>query len=164
MDLDDNDDSDDNDRDNDSDNDGDNIDIDIDFEEDFDKQIDQGNDYIAGNREDGADPQAEMALDNEEEAEEHEDECEEEENEGEDDQEWDQSERAQGNNHRRITMMDFFANRLQYRIGDSSEHLFHSRRLLQQLMVDMFCTMDMNRLNFLKQNQQTLRVELYSGN
>ena len=60
-------------------------------------------------------------------------------------------------------MMDFFAYRLQYRIGDSSEYMFRSRRLLQQLMVDMFCTMDMNRLNYLKDNQQTLRVELYSG-
>lgn len=27
----------------------------------------------------------------------------------------------------------------------------------------MFCTMDMNRLNYLKDNQQTLRIELYSG-
>jgi len=135
----------------DNDNDNDNGD----FEDDLEEQIDQGyNDDIVDNHND-ANPQAAMNLDNEDEGEV---------NEGEDDEGEDDQEQAQGNNHRRITMKDFFAYRLQYRIGDSSEYMFRSRRLLQQLMVDMFCTMDMNRLNYLKQNQQSLRVELYSGN
>ncbi|KAF9119404.1 hypothetical protein BG015_006358, partial [Linnemannia schmuckeri] len=58
--------------------------------------------------------------------------------------------------------MDFFTYRLQCRIGDSSEFMFRSKRLLQQLMVDMFCIMDMNRISYLKQNQKTIRAELYS--
>ncbi|OAQ22440.1 hypothetical protein K457DRAFT_60613, partial [Linnemannia elongata AG-77] len=65
--------------------------------------------------------------------------------------------------HGKLTMMDFFAYRLQCRIGDYSEFMFRSKRLLQQLMVDMFCTMDMNRISYLKQNQQTIRAELFSG-
>jgi hypothetical protein len=132
-----------------NDNDSDIDDIEYDLEE----QIDQGyNEEILSNHLNGADPQAgmEMDLDNDETVEL---------DEGEDNQEQDH-----GNNRRRITMMDFFAYRLQYRVGDSSEYMFRSKRLLQQLMVDMFCTMDMNRLNYLKNNQQTLRIELYSGN
>jgi len=122
-----------------------------DSDNDMEEQLDQGyNGRNADNHLDNADPQVAMDLDNEFDGEE---------NEGEYDQE-----QAQGNSRRRITMMDFFAYRLQYRAGDSSEYMFRSKRLLQQLMVDMFCTMDMNRLNYLKKNQQTLRVELYSGN
>ncbi|KAF9535908.1 hypothetical protein EC957_001489, partial [Mortierella hygrophila] len=140
--------------DNDNDNNNDNMDLgDNDngvVEDDLEEQIDQDdNDEILDNHLDDADPQAAMDLDNEGEGED---------NEGEGDEE-----HAPGNYTHRITMMDFFAYRLQYRIGDSSEYMFRSRRLFQQLMVDMFCTMDMNRLNFLKHNQQTLRIELYSG-
>lgn len=64
--------------------------------------------------------------------------------EGEDDQE-----HSQGNNHRRVTIVDLLTYCLQYRIGDSSEYMFYSKRLLQQLMVDTFCTMNINRLNYL---------------
>lgn len=64
---------------------------------------------------------------------------------------------------KRLTMMDYFSYRLQLRHGDNSRFLFRSKRLLQQLMVDMFCTMDMNRLNYIKDNQKKLRVELYPG-
>jgi hypothetical protein len=155
MDLDENDNDNDRQNDNDSDNDrhNDNDGDNNDFEYDLEEQIDQGyNDEIPNNHLNDADPQAgtETDLDNDDEGEHGEDE--------------DDQDQAQGNNRRRITMMDFFAYRLQYRIGDSSEYMFRSRRLFQQLMVDMFCTMDMNRLNYLKHNQQTLRIELYSGN
>jgi hypothetical protein len=87
----------------------------------------------------------------------HDDEAEHGEDEGDQDQ-------AQGNNLHRITMMYFFAYRLQYRIGDSSEYMFRSRGHFRQLMVNMFCTMNMNHPNYLKHNQQNLRIELYSGN
>ncbi|KAF9078925.1 hypothetical protein BGX23_005751, partial [Mortierella sp. AD031] len=83
---------------------------DDDFEYDLEKQIDQGyNDEILDNHIDDADPQPTVDLDNE--------------GEGENDEGEDDEEQAQGNNHRRVTMMDFFAYRLQYRIGDSSEYM-----------------------------------------
>lgn len=85
--------------------------------------------------------------------------------EGEEDSENGDEENQIGHNPRRknITHKEFFAYRLQYRISDNSEWILRSRRLLQQLMVDMFTTMDMNRLNYFRSNQKTIRAELYSG-
>ncbi|KAG0041733.1 hypothetical protein BGZ90_009672, partial [Linnemannia elongata] len=86
-------------------NDDDNGHLEYNLEEQTD--LDQGyNDGILDNHFDDADPQAAMDLDNEDEGGN---------NEGDDNQD-----QVQANSHRRITMMDFFAYRLQYRIGDSS--------------------------------------------
>lgn len=134
---------------------------DNDFDYDLEEHIDQGHDHSHLNNTNPqtavdtnlnlADPQAAMDLD-------HEDEYE-----GEDDEDEAQALGINRCRTKRITMMDYFAYRLQLRMGDSSEFMFRSRRLLQQLMVDMFCCMDMNRINYLKLNQQSLRMELYSG-
>lgn len=83
------------------------------------------------------------------------------------DDEWVDGEDEEDHQHdrkrRRITHMNFFSSRIHYRLDDNSKQILQSRYLLQQWIVDMFCTMDMNRLNYYKKNQGTLRVELYSG-
>jgi hypothetical protein len=63
----------------------------------------------------------------------------------------------------RLTMMEYYSYRLQYRLHDFSRWMLSSGRLFQQFVVDMYCTTDMNRLNYIIQNQKTFRVELYSG-
>jgi hypothetical protein len=63
----------------------------------------------------------------------------------------------------RITMKDDFSYRLQVRHNDNSEFILRSKHLLQQWVVDMFCTMDMNNLNFFAKNQEKIRASLYSG-
>jgi hypothetical protein len=62
-----------------------------------------------------------------------------------------------------ISMMDFFSYRLQYQDSDGSKYIFKSGRLFQQLCVDMYAAMEMNTLNWIRNNQKTLRAELYQG-
>lgn len=64
----------------------------------------------------------------------------------------------------RVTMKDDFSYRLQLRHGDNSEFILRSKHLLQQWTVDMFCTMDMNNLNFFVKNQEKIRASVYNGN
>lgn len=41
--------------------------------------------------------------------------------------------------------------------------LHHSGRLFQQYIIDAFCKIDGNNINYIRQNQAKLRVEKYSG-
>jgi hypothetical protein len=62
-------------------------------------------------------------------------------------------------------MREFCRYRLQYREDDDdgTKYLFMSRRLLQQLAVDMYDTIEMNDLNWHRHNQKKLRADLYQG-
>jgi hypothetical protein len=81
-----------------------------------------------------------------------------------DDNEIDNGSEHEHNVHdHRITMKDDFSYRLQLRHGDNSQFILRSKHLLQQWAVDMFCTMDMNNLNFYVKNQEKVRASLYNG-
>jgi hypothetical protein len=71
--------------------------------------------------------------------------------------------RSANNRDRFLTPMDYYAYRLHYRQDRGSKLLFTGGRLLQQFIVDMYAAMEMNRLNFIRFNQQTLRSEVYPG-
>jgi len=60
----------------------------------------------------------------------------------------------------RVTTMQFYSYRLQIRDGD---WLQSAGRLYQQYIVDQYAKIEQNRLNYLKQNQATLRTDLYNG-
>ena len=61
----------------------------------------------------------------------------------------------------KVTMREYFAYHLQFRQQQSSI-LLHSRRLLQQYIVDAYTMIEAQRLSFIRYNQKQLRVELYS--
>lgn len=61
-----------------------------------------------------------------------------------------------------ISMLEYFAYRIQERYGDSPI-LLHSRRLLQQFLVDVYTMVESQRLQFYRFNQPKLRVEQYKG-
>lgn len=63
---------------------------------------------------------------------------------------------------RTITQMQYAAYRLHPRRGEPMT-LFYSGRLFQQYMCDFFAMVRQGRLNWLRNNQATLRAELYSG-
>ena len=60
-----------------------------------------------------------------------------------------------------ITAMEFYSFRLMVRSSISYLHLFG--RLFHQYLVDMFAKIEQQRLNYIKFNQQKIRVDLYSG-
>ena len=68
--------------------------------------------------------------------------------------------------HRRQTMslLEYFAYRLHPRNMDvESNHIFRSKALLQQWIVDGWAATDQRNLNYLRNNQRKLRVDLYKG-
>ncbi|UYV68762.1 hypothetical protein LAZ67_6000728 [Cordylochernes scorpioides] len=67
--------------------------------------------------------------------------------------------RTSTRNH--VTMLQFYSYRLAIRPGFSPIH--YGRRLFQQYVVDAYVKTEGNRLNYIRQNQSLLRVELYQG-
>ncbi|UYV80109.1 hypothetical protein LAZ67_18001721 [Cordylochernes scorpioides] len=67
--------------------------------------------------------------------------------------------RTSTRNH--VTMLQFYSYRLAIRPGFSPIH--YGRRLFQQYVVDAYVKTKGNRLNYIRQNQSLLRVELYQG-
>ncbi|UYV84546.1 hypothetical protein LAZ67_X002584 [Cordylochernes scorpioides] len=67
--------------------------------------------------------------------------------------------RTSTRNH--VTMLQFYSYRLAIRSGFSPIH--YGRRLFQQYVVDAYVKTEGNRLNYIRQNQSLLRVELYQG-
>lgn len=61
---------------------------------------------------------------------------------------------------KRVTQMQFYSYRLQVRDGDWIQS---ASRLYQQYIVDQYAKIEQNRLNYLRQNQSTLRTEYYQG-
>lgn len=61
----------------------------------------------------------------------------------------------------RVTQLQFYAYRLSPRRGFSILH--NSGKLLQQYIVDAYIKTEGSRLNYLRQNQKNLRIELYQG-
>ncbi|UYV80903.1 hypothetical protein LAZ67_19002139 [Cordylochernes scorpioides] len=62
---------------------------------------------------------------------------------------------------RRYNAPNFYSYRLAIRPGFSPIH--YGRRLFQQYVVDAYVKTEGNRLNYIRQNQSLLRVELYQG-
>ncbi|CAB4491168.1 unnamed protein product [Rhizophagus irregularis] len=60
----------------------------------------------------------------------------------------------------RVTQMQFYSYRLQIRNGDWIQN---TGRLYQQYIVDQYAKIEQNRLNYLRENQSTLRIECYQG-
>ena len=60
----------------------------------------------------------------------------------------------------RVTQMQFYSYRLQIR---DDNWIQSAGRLYQQYIVDQYAKIEQNRLNYLRQNQSTLRTELYQG-
>jgi hypothetical protein len=59
-----------------------------------------------------------------------------------------------------ITMIDYYAFRLQERDNEAST-ILRCGRLVQQYIVDAYTTIEQSRLNYLRRNQKKLRVDLY---
>ena len=60
-----------------------------------------------------------------------------------------------------VTALEFYCYRLMIRGGLNYQHL--SGRLFHQYVVDMYAKIEQLRLNYIKTNQQKIRVDLYSG-
>ena len=61
--------------------------------------------------------------------------------------------------HNRVTMLQFYAYRLAVRNCFSAIH--RSRKLFQQYLVDAYIKTESQRLDYIRKNQQQLRVEYY---
>ncbi|KAK6021271.1 hypothetical protein OSTOST_13057 [Ostertagia ostertagi] len=61
-----------------------------------------------------------------------------------------------------VTMREFSAFRLQVRQCDGPA-LMRGGRLLQQFIVDSYASLEQNRVNYLKMNQDKLRADVYQG-
>ncbi|XP_066434063.1 uncharacterized protein [Eleutherodactylus coqui] len=59
-----------------------------------------------------------------------------------------------------ISALNFYAYRLMIR-QNKQNHIFHCRSLLSQFLVDMYAKIETERLNFIRNNQKTLRAESY---
>ncbi|XP_071714847.1 uncharacterized protein [Rutidosis leptorrhynchoides] len=64
--------------------------------------------------------------------------------------------------HARLTLREFFAYRLQMRVGEKSLILM-SRKLLQQFMVDAYTMVENTRLHYIRNNQKAFRVAQISS-
>ncbi len=64
--------------------------------------------------------------------------------------------------HRHLLQTRYITFRLQVRASEFST-ILRSKRLLQRYLVDMYSSIDQNRLSFLRFNQPKLRACLYSG-
>ena len=60
-----------------------------------------------------------------------------------------------------VTALEFYCYHLMIRSGPNHLHL--SGRLFHQYIVDMYAKIEQQRLNYIKTNQQKIRVDLYSG-
>jgi len=67
-----------------------------------------------------------------------------------------------GRKRTKMTMKDFFSYRLQQREKEGKILLIEGR-LLQQFIVDAYATLEEDRLHWTRNNQATLRAELYRG-
>ncbi|XP_071036457.1 uncharacterized protein [Parasteatoda tepidariorum] len=70
-------------------------------------------------------------------------------------------EERQTSRRTRVTQLQFYAYRLAVRDGFSVLHA--SGKLFHQYIVDVYVKTEGSRLNYLRQNQKNLRVELYQG-
>ena len=64
-------------------------------------------------------------------------------------------------NKKKLTAMDFYRFHMQVRNGFNT--LLKSRRLYQEWLCDMWSKIEGSRLKFIKNNQDQLRVDQYSG-
>ncbi|KAL7137773.1 hypothetical protein ABFS83_10G115500 [Erythranthe nasuta] len=69
---------------------------------------------------------------------------------------------ADNRKQRKVSMREFFAYLIQKRHGEHSL-LLHSKKLFQQFCVDGFSMVESQRLNFIRFNQDQLRVDMYKG-
>ncbi|MCO5570635.1 hypothetical protein L7F22_024362 [Adiantum nelumboides] len=65
-------------------------------------------------------------------------------------------------NRQCVSQREYYAYCLQVRL-DTNACLLHDGHLLQQFMVDAYCTIEDCRLSWVRNHQHTLRVELYAG-
>jgi hypothetical protein len=84
-----------------------------------------------------------------------------------DDEPWGEreAEEGEGNQPKRrqmVSLLEYYAYCLHQRVTDSI-HIFHSGLLLQQWIVDAWAATDQYRLTWLRNNQASLRVNLYKG-
>jgi hypothetical protein len=61
----------------------------------------------------------------------------------------------------KLTMLQFYASRLAFRDDWSIIHL--GRKLFHQYLVDSYIKIEANNLNWIKNNQNILHVERYTG-
>ena len=61
---------------------------------------------------------------------------------------------------RKISQMQFYSYHL---MSGPNNHLLFARRLFQQFLVDTYCKIETERLNFLKREQKTLRADNYQN-
>lgn len=61
-----------------------------------------------------------------------------------------------------VTLMQFYAYRLQVRVGEGTG-LHLAGRLFQQYIVDAYAIIEQNRLNFVRTNQKKIRSDFYQG-
>ncbi|XP_012850810.1 PREDICTED: uncharacterized protein LOC105970521 [Erythranthe guttata] len=69
---------------------------------------------------------------------------------------------ADNRKRRKLSMREFFAYLIQKWHGEHSL-LLHSKKLFQQFSVDGFSMVESQRLNFIRFNQDQLRVDMYKG-
>ncbi|MCO5559224.1 hypothetical protein L7F22_012819 [Adiantum nelumboides] len=65
-------------------------------------------------------------------------------------------------NRQCVSQREYYAYRLQVRL-DTNACLLRGGRLLQQFMVDAYCTIEDCRLSWVRNHQHTLRAKLYAG-
>ena len=68
----------------------------------------------------------------------------------------------QEHDSKRVSCREYYAYKLQMRPSDYS-YLLRMGRLFQQYIVDMYVKVENTRLDFFKNNQKTIRAELYQG-
>lgn len=61
---------------------------------------------------------------------------------------------------KQVTLREYFSYHLQSRT-DEAQTILHSRRLFQQWIVDGYCMIESQKLNYVRQHQQQLRVDKY---
>uniref|UniRef100_A0A0R0JLL6 ATP-dependent DNA helicase n=1 Tax=Glycine max TaxID=3847 RepID=A0A0R0JLL6_SOYBN len=61
---------------------------------------------------------------------------------------------------KQVTLHKYFCYRLQSRTNEA-QTILHSRRLFQQWIVDGYCMIESQKLNYVRQHQQQLRVDKY---
>ncbi|KAL5132857.1 hypothetical protein HKD37_03G006282 [Glycine soja] len=61
---------------------------------------------------------------------------------------------------KKVTLREYFCYRLQSRTNEA-QTILHSRRLFQQWIVDGYCMIESQKLNYVRQHQQQLRVDKY---
>ncbi|PKU86419.1 hypothetical protein MA16_Dca025242 [Dendrobium catenatum] len=68
----------------------------------------------------------------------------------------------QKSSKKRVSCREYYSYKLQIRENDKSVILY-AGRLLHQYVVDMYVKIETSRLDFFRQNQQTIRSDLYKG-